>query len=74
MSAVTRGVRKDRPNGPFRPRAARRAAYALGDVFAPQRRDAHRAVNPVVVEIALVAVTALAFWLLDRFVIGCGRL
>ncbi len=27
--------------------------------------------NPVVLEIGLVVVTALSFWLLDRYVIGC---
>jgi hypothetical protein len=31
-------------------------------------------VNPALVEIALIALTALSFWLLDRYVIGCERL
>jgi hypothetical protein len=31
-------------------------------------------VNPLLVEAALVALTALSFWLLDRYVVGCERL
>jgi len=30
--------------------------------------------TPLVVEIGLVVVTAISFWLLDRYVIGCERL
>jgi len=31
-------------------------------------------VNPALVEIALAVLTAISFWLLDRYVIGCERL
>jgi uncharacterized membrane protein len=27
--------------------------------------------NPIVLEIGLAALTAISFWLLDRYVIGC---
>jgi hypothetical protein len=30
--------------------------------------------NPFVLEAFLVVLTALCFWLLDRYVIGCGRI
>jgi uncharacterized membrane protein len=29
--------------------------------------------NPFAIEFALVVLTALAFWLLDRYVVGCER-
>ena len=29
--------------------------------------------NPLLIEAALVALTAVSFWLLDRYVIGCER-
>jgi hypothetical protein len=31
-------------------------------------------VNTLVLEIALVALTALCFWLLDRYVPGCEKI
>ena len=30
--------------------------------------------SPVVLEIALAGLTALSFWLLDRYVLGCETL
>lgn len=30
--------------------------------------------NPLVLEVGLVVLSAVCFWLLDRYVIGCGRL
>jgi hypothetical protein len=30
--------------------------------------------NPVVLELVLLIVTALSFWLLDRYVIGCEKI
>ena len=29
--------------------------------------------NPVVVELSLLVLTALSFWLLDRYVTGCEK-
>jgi uncharacterized membrane protein len=29
--------------------------------------------NPIVLEIGLVLLTAVSFWLLDRYVIGCEK-
>ena len=29
--------------------------------------------NPLLIEGALLALTAVSFWVLDRYVIGCGR-
>ena len=29
--------------------------------------------NPIVLELGLVLVTAVSFWLLDRYVIGCEK-
>jgi uncharacterized membrane protein len=29
--------------------------------------------NPILIEVALVVLTAVSFWLLDRYVIGCER-
>jgi hypothetical protein len=29
------------------------------------------AMNPVLLELALIALTAVLFWALDRYVIGC---
>jgi hypothetical protein len=31
-------------------------------------------VNSLELEIALVALTALSFWLLDRYVLGCEKI
>ncbi len=30
--------------------------------------------NPVVLEIGLVLLSAVSFWLLDRYVIGCEKI
>jgi len=30
--------------------------------------------NPVVLELGLVVLSALSFWLLDRYVIACDKL
>jgi uncharacterized membrane protein len=30
--------------------------------------------NPLVLEIGLVALSALSFWLLDRYVLGCEKI
>lgn|GEM_PF-2271166 len=30
--------------------------------------------NPILVEAGLAVLTAISFWLLDRYVIGCERL
>ena len=30
--------------------------------------------NPVVLEIGLVVLSAVSFWLLDRYVIGCEKI
>jgi uncharacterized membrane protein len=30
--------------------------------------------NPVAVEVGLLILTALSFWLLDRYVIGCEKI
>jgi hypothetical protein len=30
--------------------------------------------NPFVLELALVVLTAVSFWLLDRYVIGCEKI
>jgi len=32
------------------------------------------AVNPVVLELGLLVLTAFSFWLLDRYVIGCEKI
>jgi len=32
------------------------------------------AVNPIVLELALVVLSAVSFWLLDRYVIGCEKI
>jgi uncharacterized membrane protein len=29
--------------------------------------------NPFALEAGLIVLTAVSFWLLDRYVIGCGR-
>jgi uncharacterized membrane protein len=29
--------------------------------------------NPIVLELGLVLLTAVSFWLLDRYVIGCEK-
>ncbi len=31
------------------------------------------AMNPIVLELGLVLLTAVSFWLLDRYVIGCEK-
>jgi hypothetical protein len=28
-------------------------------------------ISPIVLELALIVLTAVSFWLLDRYVIGC---
>jgi len=30
--------------------------------------------NPVVVELGLIVLTAISFWLLDAYVIGCEKI
>jgi hypothetical protein len=30
--------------------------------------------NPALVELGLLALTALSFWVLDRYVIGCEKI
>ncbi len=30
--------------------------------------------NDIVVELSLLVITAVSFWLLDRYVIGCERI
>ncbi len=30
--------------------------------------------NPLVLEIGLAALSALSFWLLDRYVLGCEKI
>ena len=30
--------------------------------------------NPIVLEAGLVLISALSFWLLDRYVIGCEKI
>ncbi len=30
--------------------------------------------NPLVLELCLVALSALSFWLLDRYVLGCEKI
>ncbi len=30
--------------------------------------------NPVVLEIGLVVLSAVSFWLLDRYVLGCAKI
>ena len=30
--------------------------------------------NPIVLELSLLALTAVSFWLLDRYVIGCEKI
>jgi hypothetical protein len=30
--------------------------------------------NPFLLEAALLALTALSFWLLDRYVLGCAKI
>ena len=37
-------------------------------------RTYDRGMNPIVLELGLVVLTVLSFWLLDRYVIGCERL
>jgi hypothetical protein len=29
--------------------------------------------SPIVLELALIVLTAVSFWLLDRYVIGCEK-
>jgi len=29
--------------------------------------------NPIVLELGLILLTAVSFWLLDRYVIGCEK-
>ena len=29
--------------------------------------------NPIVLELGLIVLTAVSFWLLDRYVIGCEK-
>jgi uncharacterized membrane protein len=30
--------------------------------------------NPIVIELGLLILTAVSFWLLDRYVIGCEKI
>jgi hypothetical protein len=30
--------------------------------------------NPIVIELGLLFLTAVSFWLLDRYVIGCEKI
>ena len=32
------------------------------------------AVNPIVLELLLVVLSAVSFWLLDRYVLGCEKI
>jgi hypothetical protein len=33
-----------------------------------------KAMNPIVIEIGLVVLSAVSFWLLDRYVIACDKI
>lgn len=40
----------------------------------PRRGASMVPMNPVVLELGLLALTALSFWLLDRYVIACEKI
>jgi hypothetical protein len=77
----------DRPMGAVRAKnydgadamdaAARRALSARVARGGPTRRAHSRgtpAMSPVVLELGLLVLTAVSFWLLDRYVIGCEKI